>query len=118
VEEVAGANGRCVNNDLGYNSLVPHWIGVPLAKMGLTNQNQTWEAFMVYKGHVQNGKVVLEGDIALPEGVAVNVSVVGEADAPTLYERHRAFIGLIDDLPADFAAEHDHYIHGTPKRCE
>ncbi len=73
---------------------------------------------MDYKGRVRNGRVVLEGDIMLPEGIAVNVSVEEETLAPTLYERHQAFIGLIDDLPADFAAEHDHYIHGTPKRCD
>ena len=28
----------------------------------------------------------------------------------------REFVGVFDDLPEDFAAEHDHYIHGTPKR--
>ncbi len=73
---------------------------------------------MVYKGHVQNGTVVLEGDVVLPEGSRVNVTVADETQAPTLYERHQAFIGIIDDLPVDLAAEHDHYIHGTPKRCE
>ena len=73
---------------------------------------------MVYKGQVQNGKVVLEGDVVLPEGSRVNVTVADEAQGPTLYERHQAFIGMIDDLPADLAAEHDHYIHGTPKRCD
>ena len=24
--------------------------------------------------------------------------------------------GIARDLPEDFAAQHDHYIHGTPKR--
>jgi len=28
------------------------------------------------------------------------------------------FAGTLSDLPSDFAAEHDHYIHGTPKRSE
>jgi hypothetical protein len=73
---------------------------------------------MVYKGHIRNGKVVLEGDVVLPEGSPVNVTVADESQAPTLFERHQTFIGMIDDLPADLAAEHDHYIHGTPKRCE
>ena len=27
------------------------------------------------------------------------------------------FVGIIDTLPEDFAAEHDHYIYGTPKRA-
>jgi hypothetical protein len=26
------------------------------------------------------------------------------------------WIGSIDDLPEDFAVNHDHYIHGAPKR--
>jgi hypothetical protein len=26
------------------------------------------------------------------------------------------YVGRIKELPEDFAAEHDHYIHGTPKR--
>ena len=73
---------------------------------------------MVYMGHVQNGKVVLDGDVVRPEGSRVNVTFADETQAPTLDERHQKFIGMIDDLPADLAAEHDHYIHGTPKRCE
>jgi hypothetical protein len=24
--------------------------------------------------------------------------------------------GTVDDLPPDMAEQHDHYIHGTPKR--
>jgi hypothetical protein len=26
------------------------------------------------------------------------------------------YSGIVKDMPPDFAAEHDHYIHGTPKR--
>jgi hypothetical protein len=35
---------------------------------------------------------------------------------PTIFERYRAFIGKATGLPSDFAAQHDHYIHGAPKR--
>jgi len=28
----------------------------------------------------------------------------------------REIIGKAEGLPQDFAAEHDHYLHGTPKR--
>ena len=76
---------------------------------------------MTYRGYVRGGVVVLANGEALPEGAEVRVEVVG-APMPgaqaggSLYDRYAGFIGLIDDLPADFAAQHDHYIHGTPKR--
>lgn len=34
----------------------------------------------------------------------------------TLYEQLKAFDGRADDLPADLALQHDHYLHGTAKR--
>jgi hypothetical protein len=38
------------------------------------------------------------------------------AGAPTLYEQFKAFDGRADDLPADLAQQHDHYLYGTAKR--
>jgi hypothetical protein len=26
------------------------------------------------------------------------------------------FAGVVQELPADYASNHDHYLHGTPKR--
>ena len=70
---------------------------------------------MSYRGRVQNGVIVLEGPERLPEGTQVRVEPV--EDAPkTLAERFGPFIGCLDDLPADLAEQHDHYIHGTPKK--
>jgi hypothetical protein len=37
---------------------------------------------------------------------------------PTLYELFKDFDGLALDLPADFAANHDHYLYGSPKRLD
>jgi hypothetical protein len=85
---------------------------------------------MVYRGHIKNGVVEFEEPVPLPEGAEVDVipSEPGngeqsveklpeeEEEIPTLYERFKDFIGCIDDLPPDFAENHDHYIHGTPKR--
>lgn len=34
----------------------------------------------------------------------------------TLAERMAQFIGMANDLPIDMAENHDHYIHGAPKR--
>lgn len=36
-------------------------------------------------------------------------------DAPVL-QKLRALAGAGRNLPADLAANHDHYLHGTPKR--
>ena len=78
---------------------------------------------MVDHGHIKNGVVILDEESKLPEGAEVEVvlpksaeSAEGEEQIPTLYERFKDIIGIIDDLPEDFAAQHDHYIHGTPKR--
>ena len=37
---------------------------------------------------------------------------------PTLAERYAAIIGLVEGLPADLSKQHDHYIHGAPRRGE
>lgn len=78
---------------------------------------------MTYRGHIKNGVVVFDEAVALPEGSEVEVIAQQKAvhrveseDGPTLAEQFKDFIGIVDDLPSDFAEQHDHYIHGTPKR--
>lgn len=72
---------------------------------------------MTLTGIVQNGKIELEDGATLPEGTRVKVMPQLESDTqqPTLLGLLE-LAGQLDDLPPDFAAEHDHYIHGTPKR--
>ena len=41
-----------------------------------------------------------------------------EAGVSTLYERLQPFIGVVNDLPPDMARNHDHYLHGVPKKNE
>ena len=72
-----------------------------------------------YTGEVRDGVIVFEGTPPpLPEGSKVRVELVepDESSTPTLAERYAAIIGIVKDLPPDMAAEHDHYIHGTPRR--
>jgi len=72
---------------------------------------------MTLDGIVQNGTIVLEQGAVLPEGTRVKVvaeSAKVEA-RPTLLGLLK-LAGIAGDLPEDFAAQHDHYIHGTPKR--
>ena len=71
---------------------------------------------MVYSGHVQNGVVVFDQPVTLPNGTEVKVQVVTPANRKTLAERFEGLIGAVSDLPEDLAAQHDHYVHGTPKK--
>ncbi len=73
-----------------------------------------------YVGEVRNGVVVFEGGPPpLPEGAKVRVELVQPPARPkTLAERYAAIIGIAEGLPPDLAEEHDHYIHGTPRRAE
>jgi hypothetical protein len=78
---------------------------------------------MTLRGHIENGAIVLNEQVPLPEGAAVEVQVVvsrtpppSEAELPTLAETLKDFIGCLDDLPEDAASNHDHYLYGTPKK--
>ena len=72
---------------------------------------------MTYKGHVENGVIVLDEDAKLPEGTQVRIE--REEDVSSLESLRRGlrrFSGAIKDMPPDMARNHDHYIHGTPKK--
>ena len=71
---------------------------------------------MMYKGHVEDGAVVFDEPVSLPEGTKVRVEPDQSPRELTLAERLKDVIGIVKGLPPDFAAQHDHYIHGTPKR--
>ena len=70
---------------------------------------------MIYRGHVKNGVVVIDQDGALPEGAEVRVETMEGQPPKTLAERFKDVIGKAEGMPADFAENHDHYIHGDPK---
>jgi hypothetical protein len=72
---------------------------------------------MSYKGTVKNGTVVLPPDADLPDGTEVEVTPVQEQPtAKSFYERYARFAGMAKDLPSDLAENHDHYLHGHPKK--
>jgi len=68
---------------------------------------------MSYIGKVAKGTVVLPPGVNLPEGTPVGVEPVPQE---TLAKRLKNVIGSIEGLPADFAENQHHYIHGTPKK--
>lgn len=71
---------------------------------------------MTLEGTVQNGMVVLDQPQGLADGTRVQVVVVAdEGDEPTLAGLLE-LAGTVDGLPPDMARNHDHYLHGLPKR--
>jgi hypothetical protein len=77
------------------------------------------EKLMQMEGTVHNGVVILDNDQQLPNGTRVQI-VVDELPAGEAKESSLAGLlklaGTVDGLPPDLAWNHDHYIHGTPKR--
>jgi len=86
---------------------------------------------MVVKGHVENGQVILDQDVSLPEGAQIELRVVapkedegedtqdeGEVapEIPSLLERLKSVVGVAEGLPSDLAKNHDHYLYGAPKK--
>jgi hypothetical protein len=76
---------------------------------------------MTYRGKVQGGIVVLDGQNRPPEGAVVSVSVVeaprtSDATAPTWAEVFKGVIGKAQGLPTDSSVNHDHYLYGVRKR--
>ena len=72
---------------------------------------------MSFTGTVENGVVKLPADAALPNGTKVRVEAISKPSAKNqLTRRFVSIASKARNLPADLAAEHDHYIHRTPKR--
>lgn len=67
----------------------------------------------VYRGRVQNGVVVLEGGVALPEGAAVTVETEKESAADDAVYRLHELAGPTG-VP-DLARNIDHYLYGHPR---
>lgn len=71
---------------------------------------------MVYRGRVKNGVVVLDPEVALPDGIEVTIEPLSSPSRRTLAEQLGDLVGSVPDLPPDMAQQHDHYLHGAPKR--
>ena len=75
---------------------------------------------MTIRGKVSGGVVVLEKAGILPEGTVVQVEPIcaaADADAEgDIWQKLAKWGGKAAGLPADLARNHDHYLHGTPKR--
>jgi len=64
---------------------------------------------------IEDGKIVLPAGVNWPNGTVLRIEPV-EKRAGSIWELMKEFDGIADDLPPDMAANHDHYIHGHPKK--
>ena len=70
------------------------------------------------RAHFDGTVFVPEDPVGLPPNASVRLLLVSESDDDRpLLELARVAAQFPDDpnLPADGAAEHDHYLYGTPK---
>lgn len=78
---------------------------------------------MSLEGTIVNGALVFDHPPALPEGTRVDAELSVREEpgpkptaTPTIWEKLLAVAGTVTDMPEDAAAQHDHYLYGTPKR--
>jgi hypothetical protein len=79
---------------------------------------------MTCRGTVKSGVVVLPPEVTLPEGAEVVVTLPDvqpeTVTESTIWDRLGELGRWAEtrptDLPPDLAANHDHYLHGLPKR--
>lgn len=79
---------------------------------------------MPFDGHIENGRVVLDAPVPLPDGTPVRVEAVApgisvshpDTASRTLAERYPSIVGVNVNLPPDAALNHDHYLYGAEKR--
>ena len=71
---------------------------------------------MVYRGRIDHGVVVLEGDACPPDGAIVNVVPV-ELPTPSVEEDplYRLYELAVPSGVPDLAKNIDHYLYGHPK---
>jgi hypothetical protein len=74
---------------------------------------------MSVTGTIENGVVKLPPGAPWPDGTKVRVEKFEATPAGNdLTRRLRDLSAQVIGLPADLAEEHDHYIHGTPRRAK
>lgn len=80
---------------------------------------------MTYQGHVENGALVLDVPVALPEGATIEVAVLETTESlPKRKPIWEIAVDLANSIPEedvkrmprDGAINHDHYLYGTPKQ--
>lgn len=75
-----------------------------------------------YKGHIQNGAVVLYEQVDFPDGTPVRIELaielpkVEEVDGSSFGERYAEVMGKACSLSEDAVENHDHYLYGVAEQ--
>ena len=64
---------------------------------------------------VENDTIKLPPGVHVPDGTTARI-IFETVAGRTLAERYAGLIGITDALPEDMAENHDHYLHGAPKK--
>jgi len=70
---------------------------------------------MSITGIVENDTIKLPPGVHVPDGTSARI-ILETVAGRTLAERYAGLIGITDALPEDMAENHDHYLHGAPKK--
>ncbi len=78
---------------------------------------------MTFRAH-SDGKVIIPDEpVEIPSGPVLHVTVEAVEAEPKPHSSREALLRLAReaeamdvDLPSDLAAQHDHYLYGSPKR--
>ena len=71
---------------------------------------------MSYKGTVKDGVVILPLNAKLPNGTEVKVTPIASRQDDDFTDMLVSVAKKVRGLPRDLAAQHDHYLYGTPKQ--
>jgi len=71
---------------------------------------------MSFTGVISNGQIIAEEKINLPDGTKVRIEPMQEGPGETLADAFRVFMGVCEGLPSDLARNHEHYLHGAPRK--
>jgi hypothetical protein len=63
----------------------------------------------------EEGAVVLPPDVDWPNGTKLQIQPIQEQPR-TWADIMKDYTGIADDMPSDLAMNHDHYLHGAPKK--
>jgi hypothetical protein len=71
---------------------------------------------MSITGTLEDGKIVLPPGVAWPNGAKVRIELLEERkpsdQKPSVWDVLKKYEGIVDDMPADLAKNHDKYARG------
>jgi len=66
--------------------------------------------------HCTRGVIHLEPGVVLPDGTEVRVEVAVAETEASVFQKLAKLAGKAKNLPSDLARNHDHYLHGAPRK--